>query len=107
MDQRPLVIDADGHILERQQDVRKYLKPPWKQRTTSLWPSGQPWDPELFGRLKFKYSHDLSPGEQVKIWLEVMDQHGMETAVCFATGGQNIERLQEPAFSVAVDSSFQ
>ena len=55
MDQRPLVIDADGHILERQEDVRKYLKPPWKQRTTSLWPSGQPSDPELFGRLKFKY----------------------------------------------------
>ena len=106
MDQRPLVIDADGHILERQEDVRKYLKPPWKQRATSLWPSGQPWDPELFGRLKFKYSHDLSPAEQVKIWLDVMDQHGMETAVCFATGGQNIERLQEPAFSVAVARAF-
>ena len=29
---RAPVIDADGHILERQEDVRKYLEPPWDQR---------------------------------------------------------------------------
>jgi hypothetical protein len=44
----PPVIDADGHVLERQSDIRKYLEPPWNRRGTSLWPSDQPFDTELF-----------------------------------------------------------
>ncbi len=29
----PPVIDADGHVLERQSDIRKYLEPPWNAAT--------------------------------------------------------------------------
>ncbi len=32
----PPVIDADGHVLERQSDIRKYLEPPWNRRNTDL-----------------------------------------------------------------------
>ena len=44
----PPVIDADGHVLERQSDIRKYLEPPWNRRNTGLWPSDQPFDTDLF-----------------------------------------------------------
>ncbi len=44
----PPVIDADGHVLERQSDIRKYLEPPWNRRETALWPADQPFDTELF-----------------------------------------------------------
>ena len=40
----PPTIDADGHVLERQQDIRKYLEAPWNRRQTGLWPSDQPFE---------------------------------------------------------------
>ena len=63
----PPVIDADGHVLERQSDIRKYLKPPWDRRNTGLWPSDQPFDTDLFDTLGYPgYKRDLSPAQQVE-----------------------------------------
>ncbi len=41
-------IDMDGRVLERDVDIRKYLKPPWNRRSTPLRPGDQPWDNNLF-----------------------------------------------------------
>ena len=41
------VIDTDGHVLERQSDIRKYLEAPWTKRPTGLWPGDQPWDNDM------------------------------------------------------------
>lgn len=39
----PPVIDADGHVLERQSDIRKYLEPPcWNFHKYLLDRAGQP-----------------------------------------------------------------
>lgn len=104
MTSRPAVIDADGHVLERQSDVRKYLEPPWDKRPTPLWPSGQPWDTNLFGTLGYRsqYRSGMSPEEQVETWLKIMDPEGIETAVCFPTGSGGVTKLQERPFAVAV-----
>ena len=37
-------IDADGHVIEKESEIRKYLKAPWNQRSTALRPGDQPWD---------------------------------------------------------------
>ena len=100
---RPPVTDADGHILERQSDIRKYLKPPWDRRPTPLWPSDQPWDTHLFGtRPSEGYSARMSPEEQLEAWLRVMEREGIETAVCFPTGSGRVAGLQERSFAAAV-----
>jgi len=36
-------IDADGHVIEKESEIRKYLKAPWNQRSTALRPGDQPW----------------------------------------------------------------
>jgi hypothetical protein len=41
-------IDADGHIIENENDIRKYLKEPWNRRSTALRPGDQPWDNHMF-----------------------------------------------------------
>lgn len=104
MANRPRVIDCDGHLVERQADIRKYLEPPWDRRNSGLWTSDQPWDTELFGTLSTKdvYPRGASPEEQVCIWHEVMDREGIETAVLFPSGSGNVAKLLEPAFQVAV-----
>jgi len=72
----PAVIDADGHVLERQSDIKKYLEPPWNLREGSVWPGDQPWDSSMFGRLPgyADYPSGMSPAEQVEKWIKIMDQ---------------------------------
>lgn len=98
---RPSVVDSDGHILERESDIRKYLEPPWDQRRTSLWPGDQPWDNNLFGSFDNAW-RKKSPAEQVELWQEVMEKEGMEAAVCFPTGSGNVAKLREVPFQIAV-----
>ena len=98
----PPVIDADGHVLERQSDIRKYLEPPWNRRNTGLWPSDQPFDTDLFDTLGYRgYDRGMSPAQQVETWLKIMDEYNIEEAVLFPTGSGNIPKLREPEFCVA------
>jgi predicted TIM-barrel fold metal-dependent hydrolase len=98
-----LAIDTDGHVLEREVDIRKYLEPPWNRRSTPLRPGDQPWDSDLFDSFEMSVAwRGLSPGEQIKRWHEVMDRHRVETAICFPTGSGGVARLQEIPFQIAV-----
>ena len=77
-------IDADGHIIERESEIRKHLKAPWNLRTTSLRPGDQPWDNYMFGHFVTELTWSkLSAREQVTRWHDIMDEHQIETAVCF------------------------
>ena len=59
-------IDTDGHVLERQSDIRKYLEEPWTKRPTSLWPGDQPWDNDMMDSFEMaRQWKGLSPAEQV------------------------------------------
>jgi uncharacterized protein len=100
----PRVIDADGHLIERQSDIRKYLPEPWSRRRTGFWPNDQPWDADLFDTLGSYawYPRGAGPEEQVDIWHKVMDENNIETAILFPTGSGNIAKLREPAFQVAL-----
>lgn len=104
MADRPPIIDADGHIQERQSDVRKYLESPWDQRPTGLSPGDQPWDRDIFGKLPRYpgYTRELGPAQQIDLWLEIMEEHNIEEAVVFPTGSASVANLREPEFAVAV-----
>ena len=95
-------VDTDGHVLERPEDIRKYLEAPWNERGTPLWPGDQPWDPNLFNGFKMSVNWEgLAPEEQVRRWHTLMDKQDMETAICFPTGSGNIAKNQEVPFQVA------
>ena len=96
-------IDADGHIIENESDIRKYLQEPWNRRSTALRPGDQPWDNHMFDSFQSeRVWGKLSPREQIARWHELMDEHQIETAVCFPTGSGSIVRLQEVPFQIAV-----
>jgi uncharacterized protein len=95
-------IDADGHFLERRDDIAAYLDPEWRHRESPLWPGGQPWDTELGGKLGTKgYSRKLNAAQQVDFWHKILDKYDMETAILFPTGSGNMAKLQEPGFAEA------
>ena len=97
-------IDADGHILERQSDIRRYLDAPWRDRRTDLWPGDQPWDSSLSDKLGHPYDYvsGLTPQQQVDLWHRAMDEHEIEMAVLFPTGSGSVTKLQERDFAIAV-----
>ena len=83
----PAVIDADAHIVEREEDIRKYLPAPWDTRVSSLLPGDQPFDQGLNGKLGFqnpayepvpgvRYTGGMSPEQQVDAWERIMDWGG-------------------------------
>ena len=96
------VIDTDGHILERQADIRRHLEAPWDRRSTPLWPGDEVWDNNLFDTFRMRSWRNLNPKEQIDHWHELMDNEGMETAICFPTGSGNVAKLQEVPFQIAV-----
>ncbi|HEY7000082.1 MAG TPA: hypothetical protein VH851_19265 [Candidatus Binatia bacterium] len=60
------VIDTDGHVLERQSDIRKYLAEPFVKRPTGLWPGDQPWDNDMMDSFELAREWTgLSAAEQV------------------------------------------
>ena len=95
-------IDADGHIIEKETDIRKYLQEPWNRRYTELRPGTSRGTIICSTPFNRNESGASSPCEQVARWLELMDEHGIETAVCFPTGSGSIVRLQEVPFQIAV-----
>ena len=97
------VIDADGHVLEKERYIRKYLEAPWDKRSTSLRTRDQPWDANLFDSFEMAVRwEDLSPKEQIDEWHAVMEREGMVHAICFPTGSGNVSKIQELDFALAV-----
>src|SRR5581483_12250889 len=113
----PMVIDADGHILEREQDVRRHLQPPFNRRETPLIPRDQPWDNDLTmvrppeheaknPAPGVRYGRDMSPAEQVDAWERICDHHNFEHAVCFPTGAGRVAKLREKDWQLAVARAY-
>ena len=99
---REVVIDADGHIFEKQDEIRGYLESPWDRRPSPLFPGGQPWDTDLFDSLGWIEMRQGGSKEQVDIWLELMDRENFETVVIFPSGAGSVASMAEPGFAAAV-----
>jgi uncharacterized protein len=96
-------IDADGHLTERDDDIRKYLEEPWNRRHAGLFPVDQPWDNTLFGTLGTQAIHGpMDPATEVAAWLRIMDEHDMPHAVLFPTRSGGVQQLRELDYAAAL-----
>ena len=71
------VIDADGHIIERADELRGYLKPPFNKRGGPLTAS-EPWDRDLQETLPHdptQYPRAPRAEDWLPYWLDRMDEH--------------------------------
>lgn len=98
------VIDADGHITESAEQLRRYMDRKIWNRTVvgdipaPLYPA-ETWNRSLGGRLG-----SLAP--DAESWLRVMDKHGVETAILFPTAGLGLSRIVEPELAIAVCHAY-
>ena len=87
------VIDADGHVRDRDADIRAHMEEPFCRRKGSLLPNDE-WDASMFGTLGMDI-HD------VPTRLRDMDIEGIDISVLFPTGGFHVSRLPEKDYAAA------
>ncbi|MBI4490582.1 MAG: amidohydrolase family protein [Deltaproteobacteria bacterium] len=87
------VIDADGHVRDRDADIRAFMEEPYCRRKGSLLPNDE-WDSSMYGKLGMDI-HD------VPTRLRDMDKEGIEMSVLFPTGGFRVTSLPEKDYAGA------
>jgi uncharacterized protein len=92
-------IDADGHIVEKDKDIRSRLSEPYSKRTGGLVP-GTGLDTNLGGQLGGLEGNDIPTR------LRDMDREGIETSVLFPTSSFALTKLIERDFAVAYARAY-
>ncbi len=97
-------IDADGHIIERREELRQYLEPPYNKRGGTLTPS-EPWDRSLYGKLPLNQD-DFPSVPSAEDWLRLMDRSQISDAYLYPTSMGNVSRVREVDFAVALSTAY-
>ena len=93
------VIDADGHIVEKEHDIRAYLPEPHSSRQGGLLPS-EGLDTSMGGRLGGRENVDIPTR------LKDMDTEGIDTSVLFPTGSFSVTKFIERDYAVAYARAY-
>ena len=92
-------IDADGHIVEKNSDIRKYLPAPYSKRAGALLPSDG-LDTSMGGVLGGLEDNDISTR------LKDMDREGIDVSVLFPTSSFAVTSLFERDYAVAYARAY-
>jgi predicted TIM-barrel fold metal-dependent hydrolase len=102
------VVDTDGHIFEKDQDIAEYLEAPYRGRKEVL---SLPFFPTLDGfqrmarRVGDGRPYVIGPDDP-KSWSEVLDREGLDRAVIFPTAGLAEGFIQDPDWAVVVCRAY-
>ena len=87
------IIDADGHVRDRDADIRKFMAEPYSRRQGSLLPNDV-WDSSMYGKLGLNIT-------DVPTRLKDMDKEQIDISVLFPTGGFGVTQLPEKDYAAA------
>jgi uncharacterized protein len=87
------VVDADGHVLDRDADIRAFMDEPYRLRQGSLLAKDK-WDASMYGKLGMNIT-------DVPTRLRDMDTEGIEVSVLFPTTGFAITQSPEKDYAAA------
>ncbi|MGH7843788.1 MAG: amidohydrolase family protein [Candidatus Binatia bacterium] len=91
----PKIIDADGHVRDRDADIRAHMEEPYCRRRGTLLPQDE-WDSSMYGKLEGVDVRD------VPTRLKHMDQEGIDVSVLFPTSAFHVNRLPEKDYAAAL-----
>ncbi|MDH3444027.1 MAG: amidohydrolase [Deltaproteobacteria bacterium] len=92
-------IDADGHIVEKNSDIRKYLTEPYSRRAGALLPSDG-LDTSMGGLVGGMEDNDIPTR------LKDMDTEGIDVSVLFPTSSFAVNGLMERDYAVAYARAY-
>jgi predicted TIM-barrel fold metal-dependent hydrolase len=96
------VIDADGHIIENNQEVRRRMEPPYDRWSGAI-SHTEPWDTRLFGTLPEGRFPEAPTAED---WLKIMDQHNIEVSYLFPTHMLSASTVKDPRLAIRLCRAY-
>jgi hypothetical protein len=87
------VIDADGHVRDRDVEIRAFMEEPYRRRQGTL-VARDKWDSSLYGKLGMRET-------DVAKRLSDMDQEGIDISVLFPTSAFGITQSPEKEYAAA------
>ncbi|HTM08370.1 MAG TPA: amidohydrolase family protein [Verrucomicrobiae bacterium] len=102
------VVDTDGHIFERDQDIAEYMEAPYRGRKELL---TLPFFPTLDGfqrmarRVADGRPYVVGPDDP-KSWFDVLDREGLDRAVIYPTAGLAEGFIQDSDWAVVVCRAY-
>src|SRR4030095_2083360 len=97
------IIDADGHVLEKDRELHDYLGGRYSQaprfETYSYFPSLDGWNrgPAVPGK---------DPETPAPRWLQFLDELGVHTTVLYPTGGLGLGLVQNPEWACVLARAY-
>ena len=101
------MLDADGHLIERDEELLEYMEAPYKGNNTLL---GFPFFPTLDGyqrgaimaRLGIHKGYTIN----AKTWIDFLDGTGIESTVLYPTAGLAFNMIQDPTWAVPLARAY-
>lgn len=101
------ILDADGHVIERDAELFEYLTAPYAGNDTVL---GHPFFPTPDGYQRGAIMSRLGIHKKYTInastWIAFLDQVGIERTVLYPTAGLTCGFIQDPEWAVAVTRAY-
>ena len=101
------VIDADGHVLELNDELVEYLPQPWRDMewhmSYSLWAG---WDGYIRGIRMKGGSAGRGRGPNVNDWLDFLEVNRIERTVLYPTQGLTLGVFQDHDWAVALAKAY-
>jgi predicted TIM-barrel fold metal-dependent hydrolase len=101
------ILDADGHIIEWDQELYEYLQPPYRGNTALL---GYPFFPSLDGyqrgAILARTGIHKSYAINADTWINFLDEVGIATTVLYPTAGLGFGIIQDPDWAVALARAY-
>lgn len=98
-----LWIDADGHVRERDAELREYLPPPYREMD---WVQTMPFFPTLDGWPRATTSPGKRDDPDPQAWLQFLDECGLERTFLYPTAGLALGLIQDRRWAVAMARAY-
>jgi uncharacterized protein len=103
------IIDADGHVMELDEELQEYIGPPYRDlewhRSYSFWP-GLTMDGYLRSLRKSGGWAGGGTGPNAKHWLEFLDKNSIELTVLYPTQGLTHAAIQDRDWAIALARAY-
>lgn len=101
------IIDADGHVYEKDLELFEYIEGPYTGKKTLLgfpfWPTIDGFQRgAIYAHLKVHKSFETN----AQIWLDFLDQTDIARTILYPTGGLTCGFIRDPEWAVAVTRAY-
>jgi uncharacterized protein len=103
---RAVIIDADGHILENQREIHHYLEPPYNRKVVLGYPLFPTLDGFHRGAILARIGVHEVEGTDAATWSDVLDKAGIDWTVLYPSAGLCMGLVRDAKWAVTLARAY-